>query len=215
MDDKNDNNEFDYLLKTTNKDKYVEYFWYGFKNSVLNFNENSYDIINKKSILLNKLQKEKKYNEIEEEILNFIINYGYTILKSQDANHISIFDTYIKRWNKICKSEYKIEFCDKKIINELIIFLHIYMKCSTRYKKDKHDCIMKIFDLINKISKNNKEILIQILKLSIENNFPSFIDKIKIQINVYEYIKDNYNIEFTSHISGFKMLKKMKKLNLI
>ena len=52
---------FIYLLNTTNKDRYYEYFWLTFKNDILEYvNEELKVILHEKSDKLNNLQSKKK-----------------------------------------------------------------------------------------------------------------------------------------------------------
>ena len=94
-------------LDKNNKDYHIEFFWYGFKNLLINYFKklNLNSIITYTSIELNKLQKDNNFNEIYQKIYSFIEIVINIIV--EDFNKYSIFHdngyifTWIKRYNKI------------------------------------------------------------------------------------------------------------------
>ena len=92
------------------KDEAYESFWYGFKNSVINFNHESpsalYEpIIKRISIVsneLNALQKQERYDDIIRMIETFLTDFLWVSLKkpydSTDLYHLNIAKTNLKRW---------------------------------------------------------------------------------------------------------------------
>ena len=233
-DNDNDNDKFSYILEGNNPDKVQEYFWYYFKLSVNNFVSiypscsSVVKYMRLTSRNLNKLQLEKKYLEIEKTIQQAIFHYSWYLFYNKPIDFIHLFYTNIKRWNRICNPEFRVEIIsvlnldnninisseEKRIIklnNQALIFIYIIVKM--KYNRG------PICDLIGNIKINNYDLnmenMYQILDISIENNYTSYVDIIKNQIDIYEYINNKYNCRFTAPISVKKMIKEMKKLNII
>ena len=105
-----------------NPDHEIEQFWYSFKKSMENF----YYSLNNNIGLdrpikiwsnnLNCLQKEKKYEEIENYIIEYISLYAIDIMRKGDNYNGRILFTNIKRWNKLSK-KYKIGINENNGIN--------------------------------------------------------------------------------------------------
>jgi len=261
--DEDIHNKYAYILETNNKDKNIEYFWFGFKTSIVNFiifsNNQKYlhfiKYINEKSYQMNNLQQQAKFNQIETEIKKIMIKYGFYLLKSLNFYHLSIYNTNIKRWNIVCQEANKLDLVvyqnknnriieidpnenDEKTINsiklnnQLLIFLYIYIKTcinnSKCYKKFNQKNNQKnkqfnsqIYDIFKQIKYNDYDhhyllnLMYKILDLCFKYQKPGFIEKIKIQIDIYSYIEKKYNIKFKPPISVSKMFKKMKQKKLI
>ena len=58
-------------------------------------------------------------------------------------------------------------------------------------------------------------LMYKILDLCFKYQKPGFVEKIKIQIDIYSYIEKKYNIKFEPPISVSKMFKIMKLHKLI
>lgn len=99
----NSNNE----LNKNDPDYHIETFWYGLKTSMINFysqNDLNYIHIYDWSNCLNKLKQEKKYDQIQFSIRDYISIYSKDIItNSNDNSHYDddILITNIKRWNRI------------------------------------------------------------------------------------------------------------------
>jgi hypothetical protein len=116
-------------------DYYIEQFWLGFKQSIINYCNNikeskSMDInktlVDSWSCELNQLKKEKKYNEIEYNIRNYMTKYAFYIMEtSTDTYNAKILDTNIKRWNNITIT---FNFIQSEYHNNLLIIFSIYLE---------------------------------------------------------------------------------------
>ena len=94
------------LLNKSDPDYSIEEFWYGFKNSMYNF----YTVthipprnIARWSENLNMLKVAKNYDQIENNIRNYMSLYALDVMKYEknSGHHGNILNTNIKRWNNI------------------------------------------------------------------------------------------------------------------
>ena len=202
-----------FILNRTKKeltypDYHLEEFWLSFKNSIINYckyiGKSLLDF--EKTIILysdnlNKLQNEKKYDEIETNIYIFLIKYALLLIKTNLSCmpfHDLILILNIKRWKKISKTISNEEY--NKIIIILTINLEIkknninvdIIKC---YETNNFDDIIKycfefnkskIFNLL--IKNENYDLYKNIRKL-----YPEliFIDGIKFS-KIYKIFYRHY-----------------------
>lgn len=118
----------DYLLKTNNPDKELEYFWLTFKSIIFSFLDNNQKKeINDLSDLLNALQKDEEYKEIEKNITKYITNHveniGYVMLSRNDSYKIHLLITNIKRWKNLQQDKFydqtNVFYCLLKIYDNI------------------------------------------------------------------------------------------------
>lgn len=139
-------------LNKSDPDFHIENFWYGFKTSMINFynqNKLSFNHIYEWSNNLNRLKREKKYNEIEYSIREYISVYSKDIIKNSfDMSYYDddILITNIKRWNRISQ-DYNFEKSANH--NSLLIVFLIFLEI----KK----CKIHINDNISFIENVNKK----------------------------------------------------------
>jgi hypothetical protein len=175
----------DNKLNLLDPDYYIEEFWCGFKNAMLNFYSSIIKIktnndIKIWSMNLNKLKKEKKYTEIECSIRDYIALYSLDLIKYSDSYyHDEILITNIKRWDKISN---RFNFIKSNSHGKILCLFKIYLFL----KKDKYHS-----ELLNKL-----EPIEQIIQTE---NYDEFIkwglinEKTKI-LNLLSKI-NNYNLE--------------------
>jgi hypothetical protein len=89
-----------------NPDYHIEQFWLQFKSSMNNFYHEYKNQIKKRNLdywssVLNNLQKNKSYCEIERLIRDYIICYGIDVMRCASGYHIRLLGTNIKRWDKL------------------------------------------------------------------------------------------------------------------
>lgn len=94
-----------------NEDHDIEQFWLSFKKSMNNFYEIPEHRILRRPIeewseTLNDLQREKRYNDIEETIKEYISLYAMDLIRCCNHYHMNILVTNLKRWNKVA-AKYK------------------------------------------------------------------------------------------------------------
>jgi hypothetical protein len=200
-------------LSKSNPDYDMELFWYGFKNLIKNYyptiEQNGYVFskeIDPFSETLNDLQKEDKYDEINQNIFIFIKKFltaSFDKLFLYSPCTISYLFTWLKRYNKI-KESIKLELpnnynkrknLEKLSEDEIILIkLKIFEVC-----KDK----LYDFNLI-KIFDSNKQ---KFIEECIDCGYSSIFDYISTRFNLDEYYK-NMNLNVKSPIKLSKILKK-------
>jgi len=238
-DDIDDDNlsKYSYILQSYNPDKYIEYFWYYFKNSIINFcNYDTSKNFGKKqrkrlkkkiashSKQLNYFQQTKQYLNIEDHIKNFIYYCIFIMFKNRtNKGHYNILITNVKRWNKICSDINKVEIINInnqedpiiknkiRLQNQILIFSYIYNKMKYQYGS--------IYDKLPLISRDdcdhNYTILCEMLDISIRNKHTGFIDMISHDVDIYDFINIEYGTCFQYPIRAVKIIRQMTKLSLI
>ena len=181
-------------LNPNDIDYAIELFWYGFKQSMINFYESinkNYMFIIEWSNKLNELKKNKMYSEIEMNIRDYIKYYSFDLIQySKNIHYDNILVTNIKRWNNI--SDTSIPY------NKIVILFMIYLEL----KKQNTD--INMFNTIEKVIETNDydkfiiwslthkktKILNLLTKLSdyniyenIKRIFPNLIIKDKMRMN--------------------------------
>ena len=152
---------------------------------------------------LNKLQHLKKYDLIENKIINYISLYAIDLIRNLEDYHIRILFTNIKRWNRISLF-YKFQNNLETYHNIIFLLIDIY---KTVLSKD--------FDEECKLIFNQVELFIlwkdfsSLIEYSIRTNKLSILDK----INKYDpkilnkHMNDIYNIKLSTIVSAKKMVK--------
>lgn len=187
-------------------DYHIELFWYGFKTSMYNFYiayKISYGHIHKWSSHLNDLKSDKKYDEIEKCIRDYMSHYAFELAKSPKSNYYDkILISNIKRWDKISEL-YKFKNCDK--YNKIILLFYIY----NEIKQDNKVCEIDVNPIIQPIdytdSTNNFD---SIIHYAISMNKSKILENLRLipGYNVVENIKRLYP-ELTIQDSNIKMNK--------
>jgi hypothetical protein len=117
------------ILNPNDPDYQIEIFWNGFKLSMFNFYHifhmtESFKYIAEWSSNLNSLKNEKKYDDIEICIRDYISHYAFDLAKQMNSNYYDqILISNIKRWDKI-SNIYK--FKNSKKYNKIILLFFIY-----------------------------------------------------------------------------------------
>jgi hypothetical protein len=106
-------------------DYYIEQFWLGFKQSMINSNTINNNIIICWSAELNKLKQLKQYNDIEFNIRNYMTIYAFSIMENNIIYHAHILDTNIKRWNNISNL---FNFIQSNYHNNLFVIFSLYLE---------------------------------------------------------------------------------------
>lgn len=144
-------------LNPSDPDYYIEEFWYSFKYSIISFYsiiKKDYTHINMWSNNLNKLKSEKKYQQIEDSIRNYMSEFAKDLFKYSAPETLyndKIFLTNINRWNKISK-QFNFENSPEysKILYLFMIFIEIKdMVHKGKLLKDELILISNLFDQTN------------------------------------------------------------------
>lgn len=192
-------------LNKNDPDYDIEYFWYGFKQSMINFyikHNLNYIHIYEWSNILNKLKINKNYNDIEISIREYILIYAKCILKhSFDLSYYDddILISNIKRWNKI-SFNYNFE------------------------KSARHNTLLIIFLVLLEIKKSKKNINDNIEFIDYMNNKYDDVDDIINTNNYDDFIIYAFNknkskiLELLKTISNYDLFNRIKilfpKINL-
>jgi hypothetical protein len=187
-----------------NNDYYIEQFWIGLKDSMNNFYTNKIlkRPISKWSDNLNKFQEEKKYEEIEESIRNYITLYGIDLMRYIEIYHLGILKTNIKRWNNISNKYNFSKKETKKYYNIIFLLIDIYEKLYDKIPTN---------DLINFSTEIELLIMYEdfnnLIDICINYNLCSILDKLSNYIDIYKIINQKYNLNLKYNISGKKILQ--------
>ena len=171
-----------YNLNKKDPDYHIEYFWYGFKQSMINFYysiNKDYNHISLWSEKLNNLKNNKEYNNIESEIRDYMSYYSFDLIKySVSSYHDEILITNIKRWNKISNL---FNFIQSTEHNKILLLFKIYLEL-------KKDIAYKSF-------LSNLKPIEEILKYNLFDEFIEFaLINYKIKILDLLYLIPNYDL---------------------
>ena len=192
-----------------NKPDYeIEQFWYGLKNSMINFyrDKNIRRPIDNWSNKLNILQSKEQYEEIEENIRNYISLYGIDVMRHMEIYHLNILKTNIKRWNVISTHYGFVKLNSKKYYNIIFLLIDIYEKLYDKLITD--DMILFASEIELLLIYEDFSYLID---LSVKYQLVSIIDKLGYYINIIDAINKKYNLNITGNVSGKKILKLIPK----
>jgi hypothetical protein len=173
-------------------DFHIEQFWLGFKQSILNYSKNYKDIVKEWSDNLNKLQIEKKYSEIEDNIRNYITYYASILIKtSLGTYHEQLLLTNIKRWNTISETY---NFIISNKYNKVLIMFMIYLDIKEKALKDSGYNRIFAETIENIINMDDYNDFSFIINYSLENNKSKLLDLLnKIpNYNIYDTIRILY-----------------------
>lgn len=193
-----------------NPDFEIEEFWYGFKQSMINY----YQYIYKKEKIteikewskkLNILQSEKRYEDIEINIQKYIINYAFDLIKNNAEYYPNILLSNIKRWNKI-SNKYNFNNIENESYNIMYKLFNIYNKIMRRDSIHEYIDIVKDFEIDYK-----KEVFINLLIFGIKNNEASVVEFSRKFFDIKEIVKNKFDIEINNNLSTIKLLKLVNK----
>jgi len=204
---------------TEKPDHEIEQFWLSYKQSMFNFYNSStrkeqyieniktrlHRPINQWCDYLNGLQLIQKYDEIEENIHNYISLYAIDLMRSNDKYHCRILTTNIKRWDKI-SNKYKISAeTNNKYHNLVFALLDIYTSLINSY-----------IDASNVFSQIELFLLYSdftsLIRLAIGHNKSGILEKLfNYNPNIYRQIEVMYGVDEGSfkNMSGMKIIKKI------
>ena len=167
----------------------IEQFWIMYKRSMYNFYSKCSEI--KRPIELwcsnlNGLQLIRQYDEIEENIYNYISLYAIDLMRMNDIYHTNILVSNIKRWNKLSK-EYKISERHNKYHNIVFVLLDIFQSVSSDI--DTRDIFSQIELLL--LYKDFRELI----RVSIENKKVGILEKLlNYDKDIYKQVEKLYNL---------------------
>jgi len=201
----------DIQLNKRDPDYEIELFWYGFKQSMINFYKSIYKpyrMIEDWSSILNKFKLEKNYSEIESKIRDYITIYSFQLLKHSSSTYYDeLLVTNIKRWNRISE---KFNFNKSSKHSTILILFMIFLEIKN---SNRYDVLQSLPSIELIIENNNFD---QIIYYSIENDKPSILELLKKienydvveRINThYPMLKCTKNIRFVKICNMYKNIK--------
>ena len=177
-------------MNINDPDYNIELFWYGFKQSMINFynKQEYYEYINVWSDILNILKKDKKYDIIELKIREYMSLYAFDLINNKNNisyYHDDILLSNIKRWNRISSM---FNFNESIVYSRILIIFLIYLKIK---KMNCFDFLQNLQSIENFLENNNFDIFII---FAFENNKPNILELLKTIPNydIIENIKKLY-----------------------
>uniref|UniRef100_A0A6C0E9D2 Uncharacterized protein n=1 Tax=viral metagenome TaxID=1070528 RepID=A0A6C0E9D2_9ZZZZ len=237
--------KYKYIYDKGLPDKDLEFFWYGFCDSINNTIKSQTEniphgiseLVNSKlestKKTLNQLQKEEKYNTIQTVINDFIVWIGKNIMiRYANSYHFSIYVTNIKRWalwilhaNEGLKISFDI--LTEKNINlaedHFTVFLELKTQLVTKstVKANTDPTESELLNLISKYEtekpSNNLTILHSIAELLMTSNYlkPTLLDALSSVCPIIDYLKKYKKIPSDLVINKPYSLEKIIKKHLI
>lgn len=200
-------------LDPKNQDFKLEEFWITFKLNIKSILEKD-DMLEITSLSnkLNELQSLKLFNQIEENIQNYIEKIGYKFLAKNDYYKAHLLDTTLKR---CAKSSYYEIIVNKGIFNCLF---KIYLSFNKNNNQEKEPKI-QIINLIKEYSLTKNENLIkQIVLIAIEKDMYGTLDKLKFIVDLKTFVKsediEKFEKNFDIKTRALKYSKLLKNINI-
>lgn len=207
------------ILNPNDPDYFIEEFWYGFKNSMVNFYQfikKNYDHIFVWSDNLNKLKSLKNYNQIESTVRDYITLYSFDLIKYSNTNyHDEILITNIKRWNKISTKFVCIfNFYNKKTStksptdSKILLLFKIYLEI----KKDMAFDLLYKLEPVEQIIKNDS--YDEFIVWSLTNEKSKILELLSLipEYNLEQNIKRLYpDFNFVTGTKSIKMCQLFRK----
>lgn len=224
--------KYSYVIERGLPDHVMEFFWYGFRDSIYNainqsnISDDQSDLVKKKLELtrnhLNELQSNQKYDEISPIIQDFIIWVSkHLMISCVDRYNFNILITNVKRWSKwILKKGNQLSY-DWLQGNEndyFYIFFEIkHFIYNRSFDKEKELLEFIIQYTPNKTS-NNLVVLNNIMEYLVKNRIlkPTLLETLNKCCPVIKCLQDNNIIEKDLKLIGpYSILKLLKKYSLL
>lgn len=189
-------------------DTEFENFWFTLKRNMLNFYKDEKKI-GEWSDKLNSLKLDRKYNEIQVEILEYLCIMAIDMINNYNLRKAEIFLVNLKRWEKIVN---KNNFLDKDSLakyfnkfNRLKSFVCLTIKLNELISKEEN-----YSKQLGKYYAENDFIIDNVLMLALKYNTVSILEHLNNLYDMDDYILKNYNL----NVMGLKPTKKMYLLKI-
>jgi hypothetical protein len=172
------------VLNSDKPDCKLEFFWLTFKDSIKGYlTESELIELAEVSCRLNDLQREERYEEIQEYIKSHIEHIGYGMMATKNTYKLSHLETNLKRWNKLTGND--IYPSNNTFYCILLVYLNLH-----KANKNKQEDVDKMFKCIADYSRNTSDPshLIELMNLSIENKLYGNIDKLRNILDINAFI---------------------------
>ena len=195
------------VLKAKKEDADIEFFWLTFKDSVKNYlDKKTQKIIQDLSNMLNQLQLEKKYEEIQKVISNNLDEIAWRHVLTHDSYHGCHLITNLKRWRAISGEKLP---RNELAYASLVVMIHYnekYLKYfyqrdeKSEDDKKKQTVLKEILERLSDLAfefvkddttdKSRDEAIIKIINYGIENKLESLIHHLYRCIDMKPFLKD-------------------------
>lgn len=213
------------LLESDNPDKEIEHFWLNLKDTLINnIKIETEPIVDKKLLMkwsqeLNKLQKEKKYSEIEDKIHQYVIIMAIMHLSNYNHYAYSILMTNIKRWNRVASAKNQINKStswspnpqeNKSLWGYLIEVGNLITKKDSQTITNDVLSIFESYQLdLDTTYKEQLMILDEIMIYGLGNRISTLVDMFSQNklFKMYDFIKEKYGLDVHKGIKSNKLFK--------
>lgn len=203
------------FLKYTHKpDRDVEYFWYNFKNFIVNASTR-YPLPKKAQIesvssLLNTLQEEKAYDAIQEIIKKVIADSGWILLSSHADCHTSeLYITFVKRWSKWASSKFTLEG------TKVLAFFRIHMVTFSVYDAEEKDYLIELLSDMKSSSDVLECDLEELFLLGVRTGKTSILDNLKPFVDFEEVSVKYFGVKVPNRTKGHKTIRLLQGKEII
>lgn len=189
-------------------DAHIEEFWIGCKTSMHNFYQWSRQIqrpLDEWSSRLNFLQSQKKYDQIEKCILNYMSSYALDVMRYGDRYHSEILDTNIRRWNKLSLT-YNFHF--KSETNNVLTLFEVFVKNLDRSNESFNREFRLLFRQVELFLFTND--YFPLIDLALRHGYTSILDILRSKMDVSAIIAENLGViskPLGKNLSGRKILE--------
>jgi hypothetical protein len=203
--DKDNDRKCANVLSSSNPDKDYEFFWLTFKNSVIPYLGSNSINIKKFSNMLNDLQKEKKYDDIRENISDFMyINIDIIakhILRSSCFVLFMRCNVNIARWGKI-DNEFACDISDP-IEFEWVNNIRVLGKMGIKKHHHKEYVLNEL-----KVICTTKDYT-KLFEYGVKNNLSSVVKMCSSHIDLQKYLPESY-VKKYGQSKGSKLIRLIK-----
>lgn len=198
------------MTDTVKPDEKIEQYWYAIKNVFVMIIDKFADTkqfikIDKWSNILNELQKQERYEEIEQIIEYLLKKVFMIVMKKNDSLLFGYLYKQHERWNKTNLIGLEKKHADHRIFkNDEHLYVEILVKIThvlyCNIKKNR-DLINNIFENINikiKFNKDQDKIITGIIQKLVDHQKSGCLDIVLEFVNKAAIIKKMYDIDITS-----------------
>lgn len=182
-------------INKLNPDWQIENFWLSFKNQFYNLlSDNEKHKINNMSTHLNELQRKKKYDQIQQYIVNNFDSIAMKVILSKDIIINRNILPYFNKWNEI--SPYKF---DKTNINYQLLKANDIINNKTNISEKDKLFQELIFEYVESIDNKNIDVVFvldKMVKHCIKYQQWNNLERIRHNIDIKKYLNDKVPEKF-------------------
>jgi hypothetical protein len=233
--------QYAYIYDKGLPDKDLEFYWYGFSNSIKNTITSpklhippdilklTLSKLESTRNILNQLQTEEKYDMILNTIEEFIVWIGrHIMINYGDPYNYAIYITNVKRWGRwILKekegSKLSFEWMNKNNSDHFTIFFELKTHLIAKSKCKNNECPVeiKLLGLVNNYNpgkaSHNLSLLHEIMEYLIQSDYlkPTLLESLDAVCPVIDYLKNQKKIPGDLKICKPYSFEKILKKHLL